>query len=833
MHAYSAGVNAAAESARARPVELQVLRIEFEPWRPADTLTVTKLLALGLSTNWERELLRADMTRELGPELAARLDPGYPVGNPVALEPGAPWSGDGLGVAEQIAALRESLGFAAEATGSNNWAVGPSRSATGGALMAGDPHLSPSMPGITYQLGLYLDDRFCRGASFPGRLGIAFGQNNDVAWSFTNAMADVMDLFVERIDGATYEFERERRPLEVYDEEIKVRGRAEAVRLEVRRTHHGPIVNEALRADPSEPLALAWTALGAPCVTEATLGVLDVSTGSELVDSVAPHNAPVSNLVWADRHGSIGYKTIGLVPIRRGGCPDLPKPGWTGEYEWEGTVPYDELPELVDPDRGYVLTANNRITPEDYPHHLTSDWLDGYRARRIEDVLAASDEHDLDTFAGLQTDLLSLPGLETARRLSRLRPRDQRETAAIEHLRSWDGVMDADSIAATIYQAFTLRFARELAREVIGDRDLCERWLDRAHNGFMAHVTAPWRWQSHLLELWAEADPELISRPWEELALDSLRGALDELSRRFGSRFVGVALGTRPRGRVPAPARRREPDPGADLQSPDRARRWPGDRCPGRLGSIGPVQGDLGARLANGGRSARSRPLTLAGVQRPVRPRREPSLRRPPAALARRPAPADGRRGAVADPQPRARRCLVSPSRRHQITLTDDERTELLDSERVVVVSSLGPRGWPHSMPIWYVVRDGDIWVWTYAKSQKVKNLERDPRATLLVETGFEYTELRGIQIEANAELIRDVERSSSSPRSSPSATPRGSSRSRATPRTRSGPRPRSASRSTSSPCAWRPGTTENSAGRTETLCWHVRSEDSASPAER
>jgi PPOX class probable F420-dependent enzyme len=100
----------------------------------------------------------------------------------------------------------------------------------------------------------------------------------------------------------------------------------------------------------------------------------------------------------------------------------------------------------------------------------------------------------------------------------------------------------------------------------------------------------------------------------------------------------------------------------------------------------------------------------------------------------------------------------VSPSRRQQITLTDDEQAELLDSERVVVVSSLGPRGWPHSMPMWFVVRDGDIWVWTYAKSQKVKNLERDPRATLLVETGFEYTELRGIQIEANAELIRDAE---------------------------------------------------------------------------
>jgi penicillin amidase len=534
MEAYSAGVNAAAVAAEVPPLEMQVLRIDFEPWRPADTLTLTKLLSLGLSTNWERELLRADMTRELGPERAARLDPGYPAGNPVTLEPGAAWSGDGLALVEQIAVVREVLGFAPEATGSNNWAVSPSRSATDGTLLAGDPHLSPSMPGITYQLGLQLSDRFCRGASFPGRLGIAFGQNNDVAWSFTNTMADVMDLFIERLDGDTYEFEGERRPLELVEEEITVRGRSDPFRLVARLTHHGPIVNDALRADPSEPLALAWTALDAPCVTEATLRVLEVTSGPELVASVEPHNAPVSNLLWADRHGSIGYKTIGRVPVRRGGCPDLPKPGWTGEHEWDGWIPFDDLPELIDPEAGYLVTANNRITPDDYPHHITSDWLDGFRARRIEDVLAAGDQHDLDGFAALQTDMLSLPGLETAHRLARLRPRDQRETVAIERLRSWDGQMSPNSIAATIYQAFTLRFAREFAREAIRDRDLCERWLDRAHNGFMTHVTSPWRWQSHLLAIWAEQDPELISRSWDELALDSLRGALDELEARYG-----------------------------------------------------------------------------------------------------------------------------------------------------------------------------------------------------------------------------------------------------------------------------------------------------------
>jgi penicillin G amidase len=535
LDAYCAGVAAAVETVPALPAEFQILRFDFEPWTPVDMLTVVKLLAFGLSSNWERELLRAEMARELGPERAARLDPGYPEGNPMVVRPGEPYVRDGAGLVEQIDLLRAELGLAPEATGSNNWAVSAARSATGGALMAGDPHLPPSMPGVTYQVGLQVGDRFCRGASFPGRIGIAFGQNNDVAWSFTNVMADVMDLFVERIDGDTYEFEGEWRALELIQEEIAVKGRDDPERLVVRSTHHGPLVNEALRADREEPLALSWSALDLSGVTEASLSVLDAGSGPALVEALAPHNIPVSNLVWADRHGSIGYKLVGRLPIRRGGCPDLPKPGWSGEYEWDGWVPYEELPETVDPASGFVVTANNKITADDFPHHITSDYLDGYRARRIEELIEAKREHDLDSFAAMQTDLLSIPGLKTAHRLARLRPRNQRETAAIERVRSWHGRMSPESIAATIYQAFTLRLAREVVRGAIGDRDLAERWLDRSHSGFATHVTTPWRWQSHLLHLWDEGDEELVGRPWEDLALDALRAALDDLEARFGA----------------------------------------------------------------------------------------------------------------------------------------------------------------------------------------------------------------------------------------------------------------------------------------------------------
>jgi len=534
LDAYSAGLNQAAAQSSPMPAEFQLLRLEFEPWRPADMLAGAKLLSFGLSTNWERELLRADLVRHLGEEVAARLDPTYPKGNPVVMTPGEGFTGDALGLAEQIGEVREAIGLAAAASGSNNWAISGARSATGGALIAGDPHLPSGMPGIWHQAWLEVGDRFCRGAAIPGIPGITLGQNNDVAWAFTNVMADIEDLYVERIDGESYEFEGDQRPLEIIEESIRVKGRDEPVRLEVRITHHGPIVNDALGADAGQPLALRWGALDHKGLDHAHLGVFAPRSGRELVALLEGVTMPVSNLVWADRDGHIGYKLMGRIPKRPGGCPDLPKPGWTGEFEWDGDVPYEELPELTDPEAGYIITANNRIADDSYPHHITSDYLDGYRAQRIETLLEATPEHDLDSFQQMQTDLYSIPGDEVVHRLARLSPTAQRETRAIEMLKSWDRRLSSDSIAASIYQAFLLRLARDFTRAVIGDRDLAERYLDRAHNGFTAHVTSPWRWHSHLLAMWEQGDEELVGGSWDELALEALRGGLDDLTTRFG-----------------------------------------------------------------------------------------------------------------------------------------------------------------------------------------------------------------------------------------------------------------------------------------------------------
>jgi len=534
LEAYSAGINAAARTGPGRlPPEFQVLRLKFEPWTPADCLAVAKVLHFGLSTNWERELLRADLAATIGPEKAAKIDPTYPKGHPVVTSPGKGWSGRGRAMASRIAELRTALGFTTEATGSNNWAVNGERTVGGGALLAGDPHLPVGIPGLVYQVGLYRGDRFLRGGALPGMPGIAFGQNNDVAWSMTNTMADLMDLFVERVRGEVYDFEGKPRPLSRRTEVIIVKGQR-PVSVEVRETHHGPIVNDCIGGEDAPPLALAWTGSNFPGITAANFGLLDVTGGDGLVSLLADNHAPASCVVWADRDGRIGFKSVGRIPMRAKGSPDLPRPGWDGKHEWTGWIPYEEQPQLDNPDTGYVLTANNRVVDGRYRHHITSEWLDGWRATRIEQLITGREKIDLADFEAMQMDLLSIPGLETAKRLARLKARDERQFGAIERLRVWDGRMERGSVAAAIYQALTLHLGRGFALRATGDADLAARWLGRSANGFSSHMTALWRWHSHLLALWEEADAELIGGDWDELVLDALDEALDHLENEYG-----------------------------------------------------------------------------------------------------------------------------------------------------------------------------------------------------------------------------------------------------------------------------------------------------------
>ena len=541
--AYVTGINAAIDSARALPVEFQLLQMEPEPWNTVDLLAAAKLMGFGLSTNWEIELLRARMVQLAGPERAARLDPLYPRGNPVVVEPGAPYAGEQGDVAGQIERIREVLGLGMHATGSNNWVVSGERSVTGKPLLACDPHLTFTAPDLWYEAELVCDEYRVFGATLPTNPFPVFGQTEHVAFGFTNVMADTQDLFVERLnadDARLYEFEGGWREAEVVREEIRVKGRSDPEVIDVTITHHGPIVSEVLEAD--QPIALSWTGLQFPLLTESGYDMARARNGDDVMQAVATHHVPPLNLLWADREGNIGYQLAGRIPLRKGGTPDLPKPGWTGEFEWEGTVPYEELPRVVNPPQGFLVTANNRITGDDYPHHITSEWMTGYRAQRIEEMLGQRERHSVHDFERMQLDFLSLPGIETVHRLSRLHPAHQRETRAIERLKSWDGVLSPDSVAGTIVHAFTVVFAQAIVAAAVPDAEQQERWMNRSGAPLFEIVSSPWRFQERLLTMWDENDRTWFAsasapegRDWNEVALEALEQALDGLEERFGS----------------------------------------------------------------------------------------------------------------------------------------------------------------------------------------------------------------------------------------------------------------------------------------------------------
>jgi penicillin amidase len=545
LDAYAAGINAAIDTARALPIEFQILRLEPEPWTAIDLLASAKLMALGLSTNWEMELLRAQLIRHAGAEHTSRLEPRYPPGHPVVVSPGEPYGGSGEDLFAQIERVKNDLGLTAHAAGSNNWVVSGERSVTGNPLLACDPHLSTTIPCLWYEADLHCDEYHVRGATLPHSPDVVYGQTPYAAWGFTNVMGDIQDLFVERFspdDSRLYEFEGEWRRAEVVREEIFVKGRSRPEVLDVTVTHHGPIVNDVLGARGEEPLALSWTGLQFPLLTEASVNAARAKTGEELVEATAEHTAPPLNMLWADSAGNIGYQLVGRLPLRRGGSPDLPKPGWTGEFEWDGMVPVEELPSVVNPPEGYFVTANNCIVGDDYPHHITSEWMTGYRARRIEELLQERPRHSLDDFARIQADVYSYPGIETVHRLSRLHPTSQRETRAIERLKSWDGRLDEETIAGTIYHAFTLAFAEQVVGAAVRDRNLVERYLNRSELGLVPIVSSPWRFHARLLELWDENDESWFTssahpegRPWDDVALEALAAALEGLQERFGS----------------------------------------------------------------------------------------------------------------------------------------------------------------------------------------------------------------------------------------------------------------------------------------------------------
>lgn len=498
LEAYAAGVNASI-ARQPLPVEFTLLRYKPEPWTPADSLCWVKMMSWGLSINWETELLRARLIAELGPERAAELEPSpsfatWPtvmptLGGQLAERGGGqdpPWQpASATNIATHTADEDDRGGESASAAradfnlptgrglpGSNNWVLAGSRTATGRPLLANDMHLPLSAPAIWYENHLVstgeTDALDVTGVTFPGIPYVVAGHNGCVAWGFTNGYPDVQDLYIEHLrrtsNGVQFEFDGEWHDAEVRREVIRVKGGSSVVQ-EVIVTRHGPVINElapglatGLGPDglPEQPLALRWTSLDHAAMFE-TLRVMNRSrTCAEFREALRGWVAPVQNVVYADTQGDIGYSYPGHVPIRAKGDGRVPAPGWTGEYEWLGYIPFDELPHQANPSCGYVVSANNKVVDDGYPYFLGREYGMGDRAERILTLIESTSPVDVTDMRRMHLDQVS-PSLDRlARHLAGLEVDDPALQGLVTLVSQWDGQLSVDSPATAVCRVFGL-----------------------------------------------------------------------------------------------------------------------------------------------------------------------------------------------------------------------------------------------------------------------------------------------------------------------------------------------------------------------------------------
>ena len=477
LDAYSAGVNAFMETHDGPwPPEFYLLRYRPEPWRPADSLVWGRLMALQLSGNWSDEIRRFKLAKRLSPEQVEFLWPDYPADAPISLAARAALVTDRV-----LAAPGEILPWSwAPKSASNTWAVAGARTMTGKPFLANDPHLALNAPGIWYLARIETPGMTWAGATAPGVPFMVAGHNGHIAWGHTTTEGDTQDLFIEKLTAPGsdhYVAPDGPLPFETRSETIEVRGE-DPVDLEIRATRHGPVISDVF--EEAEPLleadhviALAWPALRPEDRTaDALFQVNHATTWDEFLAAMTNWHSPQQTISYADTAGNIGLIAPALVPIRKAGDGRVPVPGWTGEHDWEGFLPFGDLPRRFNPPNGQLVAANNRLVPDDFPHLITADWRNPFRARRIEALLdgkAAS----LDGHKAIQNDIQSGTAQALLPVLLEITQPAPEAQAAYDMLVAWDGTMDRADAEPLLFYAWTHTLNRLLLQDEL-ERDFAD-----------------------------------------------------------------------------------------------------------------------------------------------------------------------------------------------------------------------------------------------------------------------------------------------------------------------------------------------------------------------
>lgn len=539
LESYSNGVNAFLEQKKL-PIEFLLSGIKPKPWEPIHSLSWGRVMAWTLSHGWSGAIVRAEIIEKVGEDMASELGIIYPSENPVELPAGIEFN-----LLEEKELYQAAAGpflnkdMEGGGRGSNAWALSGNRTTSGYPLLCNDTHLTLTKPGIWYLNHLSAEDHFhAAGVSLAGIPGCMIGHNNHIAWGITLAYTDCEDIFIERIDpsdSGKYQQKDSFIPFKCVEEKINIK-KSSPVSINVKYTSHGPVIGEVI-GHKNQMISLCSMSLFPNRMVEGFLSVCTSQTWEDFSKACSLIDAPQLNIVYADTRGNIGLKITGLVPIRNRGTGEIPGAGWSGEYDWVDTIPLEKMPFALNPEIGMIISTNNKPVGDEYPYYLGNSFMNGYRTKRISELLAEKDLVDSRYCEGIMADVESIPGRVLVNGLIKnfrsARPKSQK---IIDVLLNWDFQLSTDSIGGTAYEVFLYHCLKNLLEPKLGS-DLTHRYLGKGEvplllpvNELLGHSSiALFAMLQNGKSKWLKNNKEVI-----ELIDKSLESACNWLEKNMG-----------------------------------------------------------------------------------------------------------------------------------------------------------------------------------------------------------------------------------------------------------------------------------------------------------
>ncbi len=477
LFSYSQGVNAWLDSRRLNwPPEFLLLRYHPEPWQLNDSLVIKEIMAVMLSFEYQNEFMRAKIFQRVGSKKALEI-----------LEKGIMPPSFEI----QEGYLNSKLIFPGGA-GSNNWVLSGRLTQSGKPLLANDPHLELQLPSIWFEIHLHCPTLNVYGMSLPGVPLVIIGHNDSIAWGMTYSTIDAQDLYIEELDPEEmrYRSGEEWRPLRKLKEEVWVRGEKQPRTIEISWTERGPLISPLL-IETKMPISLRWTIYEGGRTLESIYSLNKAKTWDEFVQAMKLYDAPSQNFIYADKEGNIGYYLGGKVPLRKVESALFPFPGWLEEGSWQGFLREEDKPIIFNPPQGYIVTANNKISADDYPHYLGVDWDYPFRAKRIEQLILRREKHNLESMAEIQNDVFSPKAELFLPLLKEAQGKGERGEETLNLFKDWDLKMDSFS-AAALYEVFMDFLHREVFEDELGeDYKFFDLFFKRKEAGLLRIINNP------------------------------------------------------------------------------------------------------------------------------------------------------------------------------------------------------------------------------------------------------------------------------------------------------------------------------------------------------